>query len=242
MPALAGAARSFQEEIAMRFKQQLIAAAASIGLMSGAAQAAGVFDITGAKSASTPIYSIAQGQELLDGQIAHSSYLTGTAPVVNFEDPGNAGTKWHFGNKAPFIIDTPGVDNYFAIEATGTLVIPSGGNYTFGVNSDDGFSLTVGAFSLGSTGLKESSDVMQTFDFTKAGNYPINLYYFQAYGQAQVELYATPGSYTTFGAAGSNFQLVNSPPSTGALQLVPEPGTATVLGMGAMFLLKRRRR
>jgi hypothetical protein len=232
------------EEIVMHFKKQLIAAAVGVGLMSGAANASGVFDITGAKSASTPIYSISDAQKLLDGQITHSSFLTGTAPVVNFDDPGNAGAKWHFGNKAPFIIDTPGVDNYFAIQATGTLVIPSAGNYTFGVNSDDGFSLTVGAFSLASTGLKESSDVMQTFDFTKAGDYPLNLYYFQAYGQAQVELYATPGSYTTFGAAGSNFQLINSPPTSGALQLasVPEPASATMIALGATALLKRRRR
>jgi len=228
----------------MRFKLKLIAAAASVGLMSAAARAGGVFEITGAKATSAQILSITDAQNLLNGSISHSSYLTGTSSVVNFEDPGNAGGKWHFGNKTPFIIDTPGVDNYFAIEATGTVIIPSAGNYTFGVNSDDGFLLDVATFSMGSTGLKPSSDVLSTFNFTKAGNYPLTLYYFQAYGQAQVELYASPGSYSTFGATGSNFQLINSPPTSGALQLaaVPEPGSAAILGLASAAMLKRRRK
>ena len=227
----------------MGFKQQLITATAGVGLMSGAVHAAGVFTVTGEKAATAQITTIAMAEQLLDGTLAHSSKVVDTAPVVNFEDPGNAGTLWHFGNKAPFNIDTPGVDNYFAIEATGTLVIPTAGNYTFDVNSDDGFNLTVGTFSYGTTGLKISSDVMHTFDFTKAGNYPIDLVYFQAYGQAQVELSASPGSFGSFGAAGSNFQLINST-AAGALLLAstPEPATAAILGVGATMMLKRRRR
>ena len=230
--------------MATGFKQQLIAATAGVGLMSGAVHAAGVFTVTGAKASTAQISSVAQAQQLLNGQLAHSSMVTNTSPLVNFDDPNNAGTLWHFGNKAAFNIDTPGVDNYFAINATGTLVIPSAGNYTFGVNSDDGFLLNVGSFSMGSTGLKESSDVLQTFNFTKAGNYALDLTYFQAYGQAQVELFASPGSFTTFGATGSNFQLINNTPTTGALQLaaVPEPASAAILGVGVAMLLKCRRR
>lgn len=228
----------------MGLKQQLITATAGVGLMSGAANAAGVFTVTGEKAATVQILSLAQAQQLLSGTIAHSSKVVNTAQVVNFGDPGNVGTLWHFNNKAPFNIDTPGVDNYFAIEATGTLVIPTAGNYTFDVNSDDGFQLTVGAFSYNNPGLKISGDALKTFNFTKAGNYPIDLVYFQAYGQAQVELSATPGSFGSFGAAGSNFQLINNIPGTGALQLAstPEPATAAILGIGATMLLKRRRR
>jgi hypothetical protein len=91
--------------------------------------------------------------------------------------------------------------------------------------------------------LKISSDVLHTFNFTTAGNYPIDLVYFQAYGQAQVELSASPGSFGSFGATGSNFQLINST-AAGALLLAstPEPATAAILGVGAAMMLKRRRR
>ena len=229
----------------MRFTSQIVAAAVGVGLMSGAVQAAsGVFQLTEAKATSAQLSSVAMAQQLLNGQLAHSSFKTGTSQVVNFDDPNNAGGKWHFGNKTPFLIDTPGVDNYFAVNATGTLVIPTAGNYTFGVNSDDGFSLTVGTFSMGDTGTKASGDILSTFNFTKAGNYALNLTYFQGYGQAQVELFASPGSFTTFGATGSNFQLINNTPTTGALQLaaVPEPTSLAILGIGAASMLRRRRR
>ena len=39
------------------------------------------------------------------------------------------------------------VDN-FVLETTGIVTIPAAGNWTFGVNSDDGFSLEVGSFKM----------------------------------------------------------------------------------------------
>jgi len=49
----------------------------------------------------------------------------------------------HFSNDLSFPNDMPGVDdNDFATRATGTLVIPTAGTYTFGVNSDDGSRLS----------------------------------------------------------------------------------------------------
>ena len=162
--------------------------------------------------------------------------------MINYEDPQNPGGGFHFANKVPFPINTPAIDNNFALYATGNIVIPTAGNYTFGVHSDDGFLLDVGAFNMGFLTPRGGADTLATFDFTKAGTYPLRLWYFQQWSQSHVELYASPGSYTTYGATGSNFQLVNSS-ATGALQLTaaPEPGTLSIMALGALGLLPRRR-
>ena len=67
-----------------------------------------------------------------------------TAPVLNIRDSDGAG---NFGNDALFRSDTDQVNptndtvNNIAVAARGTIRIPTAGNYTFGVNSDDGFTL-----------------------------------------------------------------------------------------------------
>lgn len=214
-----------------------------LGWIARPAAAGGVFQVNGAVSAGTALTDIAQAEELLDGTIAAKSTASGTSPVVNFEDPQYPGTGFHFSGKTPFVINTSAIDENFAIEAKGDVVIPTAGNYTFGVNSDDGFSVTIGSFSMSYIYQRVASDTLATFDFTKAGTYPVDLVYFQGLNASEVEFYASPGSYTTFGASGSNFQLVGGTAS-GALQLasVPEPASLGILAMTALPLLKRRRR
>ena len=63
---------------------------------------------------------------------------------MNFLDAGGDG---HFSGDDPFPGMTVGEGlNEYVLQATGTLTITSSqaGYYTFGVNSDDGFTLTIG--------------------------------------------------------------------------------------------------
>ena len=205
--------------------------------------AQGVFQVENAIAApGNYISSVSVAQELINKQIPSSNYVITTAPVINYEDPQNPGGGFHFANKVAFPINTPAVDQNFALYATGNLVIPSAGNYTFGVHSDDGFELNVGTFTMEFLTPRGGADTLATFNFTKAGTYPLQLWYFQQWSQSHVELYASPGSYSAYGAPGSNFQLINSS-ATGALQLAaaPEPGTMALIGLLSLPLLARRR-
>ena len=72
-----------------------------------------------------------------------ASVFTETRGVVNYLDDGGGA---NFGGDFPFPGFTIGAGlNNFVTEATGILTIPAAGNYTFGVNSDDGFRVDIGA-------------------------------------------------------------------------------------------------
>jgi hypothetical protein len=89
----------------------------------------------------------------------------------------------------------------FVVHATAEVYIPSAGTWTFGTTSDDGAQLTVA----GNTVLDDNTpnsptDTLGTYNFPSAGEYPLDLLYYQYNGGASVELYATPGNWTSFGA------------------------------------------
>ena len=111
-------------------------------------------------------------------------------------------------------------DNY-VIAASGNLYIPTAGNYTFDVPSDDGFGLTItGATfttltnatnSTGSNAMQYNAAAERPIRwawprFPTAGYYPISLLYFQGGGPSSVEVSAAAGSYTAWNS--TNFHLV----------------------------------
>ena len=65
------------------------------------------------------------------------------ASVINYiNESGSA----NYGGDRPFPgLNISGDVNDFVIKASATITIPAAGNWTFGVNSDDGFSLTIGS-------------------------------------------------------------------------------------------------
>lgn len=225
------------------FKLSVAAIAASLGL-GGSGASGGTFQVTNAAAASGhAVDNIAQARQLLAGQIPARAFVNTTASVVNYVDPEAASGYAHFSGKTPFPVNTSGIDWYAALHVTGTLVIPSAGNYTLGVNSDDGFDLTVGNFNMSEPSGRTATDSFGTFNFPAAGQYALDFTYFQGTGQSEVELFASPGSYTSFGAPGSNFQLIGST-APGALQVAaaPEPGTLALLAIATVPMLARRRR
>jgi PA14 domain-containing protein len=238
-----GVAHTHVQEIAVKYHSFASAALilASV-LCSKTSAASGVFQIINTASARSPIDNIAEANGLLSGQLANKGLLTGTSPVINFDDPDNPGGRFHFSNKTPFYTNTPGIDWYFALRATGEINIPSPGNYTFGVNSDDGFSLTIGNFNMSYVLQRPDGENLTTFNFPSAGNYPLDFTYFQNTGQAQVEVFSSPGSYSTFNSPGANFQLLGAATvGTVAIPAVPEPGMAMlVVGITLIGLRSRR--
>lgn len=141
-----------------------------------------------------------------------------TAPVINYV---NAGGGANFGGDVTYPGFTINVDeNNFVTEATGILTIPTSGAWTFGVNSDDGFSVTIGANTFSYPPPRGPGDTLATFNLA-AGDYPVRLLFYECGGGAEVEFFAASGTHSTFNA--SVFQLVGST-ATGGLAVKSLPG------------------
>ncbi len=168
--------------------------------------------------------------------------LTGTivdyqAGVLNIADKGEAG---HFGNDAEFGVVTAGhrnagdVDN-LSLVAKGAVYIPVAGDYTFCVNSDDGFTLQFPGHhfkeiwgGLGDLvpfgdghavrfwGGRGAADTLGVIHLP-AGSHPFVLTYHEAVGDASVEFSAAAGRKTAFD---EDFRLVGHK----GLGTVPIPG------------------
>jgi len=181
------------------------------------------FAVTIYKSSMTgTIGNLATAQSIVDNPANQSWVRTETAPVINYLNKGSSG---HFTSDrtVPGMTIGTEVDNY-VIRATGVVHIPSAGAWTFGVNSDDGFRLTVGAQSFQYDGGRGASDSLRTYTFTAAGDYDLELLHFQGTGDSEVEVFAVQGSYTSWSGT-ANWRLVGDTPNGGlAIASSPFPG------------------
>ncbi len=91
----------------------------------------------------------------------------------------------------------------FAMRATGTITLPTGGTWTFGTNSDDGLRLKVNNVAVINTS-GGASDALGQITLA-AGSYAIELVYFERGGGEHVEVFAAPGSFTSMNGS---FRLV----------------------------------
>ena len=152
-------------------------------------------DLTTAESViATPSYQIGK--------------VTAQVPTINF---WNSGAEGHFVNNQPY----PGMDlvtdvDNFALLVTGTLIIPYAGEWTFGINSDDGFSLSLTqgthVYTSNYPSGRGASDTLATFNITSPGVYALRMVQFEGGGGSSFEFFAAPGYYETFDA--SAFRLV----------------------------------
>jgi hypothetical protein len=165
------------------------------------------------------IANLAQAQSIIDSPANQTARWSETAPFINYLNSGGAG---EFTNDRNFPGMTMNVDqDVFVTQATGIVHIPSPGAWTFGVNSDDGFGLSVGGQTSAFDGLRGASDTLKTFNFAAAGDYPISLVFFENSGGAGVELFASPGTRASFG---STFHLVGDT-ANGGLPVTSSPVT-----------------
>ena len=151
------------------------------------------------------------------------------ASTINFTDPQSAATG-HFAANANFGGNTAADDNNFALRIHGTLQITAAGQYTFGISSDDGFSLNISGAKFttltncsniaGGTTMEFAGTRAATDSFGQttlaAGNYDFELQYFAATGAAGLEFFAASGAKTAFDAT---YKLVGDT-ANGGLPLV----------------------
>lgn len=126
------------------------------------------------------------------------------------------------------------MDN-FALEATGLLTIPTAGLWSFGVNSDDGFRLTLErngqVLTSSYDGGRGPSDTIQVFNVAEPGQWNIRLVYFEQGGGSEVELFAAPGNHPAFD--GGVFRLVGDTANGGLAVgsvLADTPGATSMVG------------
>ena len=172
---------------------------------------------------------------------------SGDYKVVNFLDTNGNG---HFGADSVFPGDTASDDNNFAVEATATLYVSgeSAGWWTFAVNSDDGFRLSIDGADFSSFAGDVDTQIVDgnlqfpngrgTDDsfgsiYLAAGAYDLNLRFWEGTGGAALELFYAAGVHTSFDGS---FDLLTVIPLPGAGMM----GFAMMLGMASVKRFRRR--
>ena len=112
--------------------------------------------------------------------------------------------------------------DYYVMQANGTITIPSAGNWTFGANTDDGFSATINGTTFSADGIR-SGDAYDTINFASAGTYPVTFLQYQNNGSSYAEFYAAQGAYAGFN---SSFRLVGDT-ADGGLNVTSTPFNGT---------------
>jgi autotransporter-associated beta strand protein len=180
----------------------------------------GSLNVTFYQSNLTALSSLSTAEQVIRSPSMQTSTATETAPYVNYLGNGGAG---HFGSDRAFPSLTVGsTAQYYVIQATGYVIIPTAGPWTFGVNSDDGFGLTLtngtDTFTSSYSGVRGAGDTLSTFSITTPGAYQVRLVGFQNTGGSEIELFAAKGSFAAFDSGA--FHLVGDT-SSGGLQLEP---------------------
>nr|HOD83865.1 lamin tail domain-containing protein [Phycisphaerae bacterium] len=175
------------------------------------------FSVTYVKSTVT-LSNLSTAESVLADPSRQSATVSASASVINYF---NTGTDGHYGSNAAFPGTTTGTDvNDFIILVTGKVLIPAAGQYSFGINSDDGFGLSLSrgeqTFTMQYADVRGPGDTIQTFTLPEAGLYDLRLVYFERGGGAELELFAAPGAYGSFNA--SAFDLVGDN-AAGGLQV-----------------------
>ncbi|MHC4735243.1 MAG: chitobiase/beta-hexosaminidase C-terminal domain-containing protein [Planctomycetota bacterium] len=165
--------------------------------------------------ANTTVDSLTAAEAVLSDPSSQTEVVTETASVINYFNTGNEG---HYVNNNPFpgtTIDTDVQD--FVVLVTGMVLIPDAYEWTFGVNSDDGFGLEltngIDVFTSSYPNPRGPGDTLAVFNITQPGMYDLRLVFYERGGGSELELFAARGNFSTFDPA--NFDLVGDTASGG---------------------------
>jgi hypothetical protein len=167
-----------------------------------AATGAGTFEVTYYK-ANVLVPDLATAEAVAADPALQASVAIAHPSTINYLNTGGSA---HFGSDLPFPNTTIGVDvNDFVVVATGSILIPSTGPWTFGVNSDDGFSLELSrqptVFTSSFPSPRGPADTLATFNILEAGSYTLRLVFYERGGGSELELFAAPGSFASYTSA-----------------------------------------
>ncbi|MDH4158572.1 MAG: lamin tail domain-containing protein, partial [candidate division Zixibacteria bacterium] len=165
--------------------------------------------------ANTTVDSLTAMEAVISNPSMQTTVVTETASVINYFNTGNEG---HYVNNNPFPGTTIGNDvEDFVVLVTGMVLIPEADEWTFGVNSDDGFVLEltngIDVFTSSYPDPRGPGDTLAPFNITQAGLYDLRLAFYERGGGSELELFAARGNFATFDAAG--FDLVGDTASGG---------------------------
>ena len=169
------------------------------------------------------VCDLATADSVLANSSQQAAVFTETRNVVNYV---NTGSGANFSGDFTFPGFTIGADiENFVLEASGIITIPTSGNWTFGVNSDDGFRVTIGANTFLYPSPRGPGDTFATFNLI-AGDYPVRLVFYECGGGSEVEFFAASGSYAAFNAS---FRLVGDTAGGGlAVKSLPTGNTGSL--------------
>ena len=189
------------------------------------------------------------------------SRTSGQVPYIDFADPESAGGQGFPTGTQTFLSNTAADDQDFALIANATIDVPQTGQYTFHVQSDDGFALRIAGanFSInassqdGGGAFVVSGDTVifnsptgnsNTFALTNLtqGLHDIEFLFFEDGGGAFVELSSALGNFSAFDA--NAFDRVGDVANGGIpVVAIPEPASAAALMLiGFAGMAARRRR
>lgn len=151
-----------------------------------------------------------------------AAVFTANPATINYMNTGGGA---NFGGDLTFPGFTINVEeDNFVTEATGIITIPTSGSWTFGVNSDDGFSCSIGANTFSYPSPRGPGDTLATFTLT-AGDYPVRLIFYECGGGSELEFFAAAGVQSGFNA---NFRLVGNTAGGGlAVKSLPVAGAGS---------------
>ena len=165
------------------------------------------FEVTYYK-ANITVSSLAAAESVIANPLNRAQVVRATTPVINFFNTGGRG---NFEDDLPFPGTTIGGDvEDFVILATAKVLIPEAGDWTFGVNSDDGFALTLtngrNTYQSSYPNPRSPGDTLSVFPIATAGQYDLRLVFYERGGGSELELFAARGNVPGFVA--TRFHLV----------------------------------
>ncbi len=168
--------------------------------------------------ATVAVDSIAAAEGVIANPTQQAAVAREQARVINYFNTGSLG---NFDNDRPFPGTTLDADvEDFVVLVTGKVMIPATGEWTFGVNSDDGFSMTLTrkgkTYTSSYPDPRGPGDTLTVFNVTEAGSHDLRLVFYERGGGSELELFAARGNITSFNA--NQFRLVGDV-SAGGLQV-----------------------
>ncbi len=153
--------------------------------------------------ANVGIGSIATANQVIATPSLQTQTYAETRSVVNYLDSGSGD---HYAPDSNPTWANGSAENY-VVEATGIVTIPAAGDWTFGVNSDDGFQLQIRAVGASSwiticsyDGGRPALDTLGTYNFAAAGNYEIRVMIYEGNGGSSGEAFAKQGNFQAWDA------------------------------------------